>query len=408
MRKIFLLSSFLFTALCLKAQYKNDNVTYKTVDPAELCSLLRDNPGYLLLDVRSAGEHNDTSRFTGLNIGHLKNARNIDIRELPKRWKEIENYKQKPVFVYCSHSQRSRRASRLLADSGFTNIFNINGGLTSFYYRDLTSDECIASLLSSANGYSVISPAGLCKKMTGAGTDVIVLDVRPDSAYGHISTDPQANASGTIRNSLHIPFEKLQTNLSAVPKNKEVIVIDVYGDDAAKAAALLSANGYTHVSMLIEGIERFLYVPDADIPCKSKLYVPASAINTISVADFGKMMQAGNNHLVIDARSASEFESKHRDAFRNIGRVTNAVNVPSTDIDAKLQDLTANHSTPVYIYDFSGGKEAYTVAAALVNKGFTNVSVIGGGLFNIRWTGANMKGQNSLFQLVTDVPEINR
>lgn len=407
MRRIFLLF-FLFIVQLLQAQYKNDNVSYKTVDPAELCSLLMNNPGYLLLDVRSAGEHNDTSRFTGLNIGHLKNARNIDIRELPKRWKEIESYKQKPVFVYCSHSQRSRRASRLLADSGFTNIFNINGGLTSFYYRDLTSDECIASLLSTANGYSVISPAGLCRKLTGAGSNVIVLDVRPDSAYDHISTDPQANASGTIRNSLHIPFEKLQTNLSAVPKNKEVIVVDVYGDDAAKAAALLSANGYTHISMLIEGIERFLYVPDADIPCKSALYVPASAIKTISVADFGKMMQADNNHLVIDARSVNEFESKHKDAFRNIGHVTSAVNLPATDTDTKLQELTASHSTPVFIYDFSGGKDAYRVAEALVSKGFTNVSVIAGGLFNIRWTAANMKGQNRLFELVADVPEINR
>jgi hypothetical protein len=50
--------AFLFlTALLVKtnfAQYKNDNLLYKTVYTTDLCKELNNSPGYLLLDVRYA------------------------------------------------------------------------------------------------------------------------------------------------------------------------------------------------------------------------------------------------------------------------------------------------------------------------------------------------------------------
>jgi rhodanese-related sulfurtransferase len=73
----------------------------------DLCTALRMNPGHLLLDVRSKGEYSDTSTADNLNIGHLKDAVHIDIREMPTRWREIAAYKDKPVFVYCSHSNEA-------------------------------------------------------------------------------------------------------------------------------------------------------------------------------------------------------------------------------------------------------------------------------------------------------------
>src|SRR6476646_310699 len=136
---------FLLIAFTSNAQYKNDNKKYKTVFLEDLCKTLQDNDGYILLDVRSKGEFYDTSVATNLNIGHLKNATNIDIQELPKRLNELKKDKDKPIFVYCSHSQRSRRASNLLADSGFTKIYNINGGFTTFNLLRETDIPCSAS-----------------------------------------------------------------------------------------------------------------------------------------------------------------------------------------------------------------------------------------------------------------------
>src|SRR5512138_1533322 len=109
-RSIFLLP--LVCVFVLHAQFKADNVRYTTVFPEDLCKTLLANKGYLLLDVRSPGEFDDTSSSSGLNIGHLTNATNINITQLAQRWREIASYKNQPVFIYCSHSQRSRRASR--------------------------------------------------------------------------------------------------------------------------------------------------------------------------------------------------------------------------------------------------------------------------------------------------------
>jgi hypothetical protein len=47
-------------------------------------------------------------------------------------------------------------------------------------------------------------------------------------------------------------------------------------------------------------------------------------------------------------------------------------------------------------------------ANTLVQKGFTNIKLLAGGLFNIRWTAANVVNMNHLDDLVTDVPSENK
>src|SRR5215813_15605631 len=140
LRIIFVL--LLMLASAANAQFKADNVKYTTVFPEELCKALMANQGFTVLDVRSQGEVDDSSKSESLNIGHIKGAVHIDIRQLPQRWKELLAYRDKPLFIYCSHSQRSRRASRLLADSGFTKVYNVNGGLTDFYNQGIELNPC--------------------------------------------------------------------------------------------------------------------------------------------------------------------------------------------------------------------------------------------------------------------------
>ena len=52
----FCLPLILLITISSNGQFKNDNVLYKTVDPADLCATLEKNKGYILLDVRSPGE----------------------------------------------------------------------------------------------------------------------------------------------------------------------------------------------------------------------------------------------------------------------------------------------------------------------------------------------------------------
>ncbi len=112
----YLLLAFATVALSAEAQhpFKYDNTIYKGVYLNEAFRLMDSMNNYLLLDVRSPGEYADTSRGTVSNIGRIKGSVNINIDSIPAHLEQLKKYINQPVFVYCSHSQRSRRVSKLL------------------------------------------------------------------------------------------------------------------------------------------------------------------------------------------------------------------------------------------------------------------------------------------------------
>ncbi len=389
------------------AQYKNDNVLYKTVYTQDLCNELNRQPGYLFLDVRTPGEYADTSSM-GMNIGSFKNAKNIEVRELGKRIAELNAYKDKPVFVYCSHSQRSRRASKMLSDSGFTKVFNINGGMTGLRQLPAAGNECLYDKLTSANTYNIISPVDLCKKISTAAPNIFLLDVRDDSAFKHISTDAKVNSFGYFKGSTHIPLSRLEANLSKIPAAKEVIIIDLYGDDAADAAVLLGRKNYKNVSVLPEGIDRVLSTDRKNLGCLSSAYVSNLPYKIINAQELKPFIESTKDYLFLDARTTEEFTNKHKNYWQNTGHLINAVNIPVADLENKWNTIEDYKAKPVIIYVFSGGTGAHEAANTLIKKGFTKLMILQGGIFNIGWTAANIKGFSSLASLKVDVPLENQ
>ena len=400
------LASFLFFAQQAIAQYKNDNVLFKTVDPAELCEALGKNSNYLILDVRSKGEHYDTSAFASLNIGRLKGAKNISVQELGTRISEINQDKSRPVFVYCSHSQRSRRASKMLADSGFTNVYNINGGMTALYYTRATQQPCLDKMVETGNPYKIISATELCE-MISKDKKPFILDVRTDSAWQHISRDAKENSYGHIKNAEHISLGSLPTRLADIPRNRELIITDLFGDQASKAALVLQKEGFNDISVLIEGVDRMLLTDKKEIPCKEKIYEPAVPFKLLNGSEFARFIEKEPSMLIIDLRSADEFANKHKDAFRNIGHIKNAINIPSSNIKDRLSELQDKKDQEILLYGFSGSPDVFAAAQHLQEQGFRKLTVLMGGIFNLRWIAANRKGMFHLMNLVTDVPESN-
>lgn len=108
---------------------KKSTVKQKDIEPKDLCGYVSKlgEGNVLLLDVRTAAEFEgkDNGKF-----GRLNNAVNIPVQELADRLKELENWKDKPIVVYCSHSHRSPRASYILSQNGFTNVTNMLGGMS--------------------------------------------------------------------------------------------------------------------------------------------------------------------------------------------------------------------------------------------------------------------------------------
>lgn len=402
MKRTAIFCTFLLAATIGFSQFKNDNVLYKTVYPQDLCSGLQQSKDYLLLDVRSPGEYADTSSSAGYNLGHFQHAVNINVRELGPRLAEIASYKNKTIYVYCSHSQRSRRASKMLADSGFTKVININGGVTAL--RQLPAENCVNSFIKSNVGYSILGPQDLCKKLSTNNKNIFLLDVRSDSAFRHISSEANVNALGTLKNSINIPLESLPKRLAEIPQGKEIIIMDLFGDDAAKAAIILRDNNYKNISMLLEGVDRINYTNSEEIPCMQSQFISNAKYKIISSSDFKKFAAKYPGYAVLDIRTEEEFQNKHKDYFRNIGHLERAKNIPAQQLISGTATISNKKNEPILLYTFSGNKEVHEVALMLIKQGYTNVNVLAGGLFNIRWTAGNVKGCASLNDLVVDVP----
>lgn len=86
----------------------------------------------LVLDVRDEKEY---------AAGHLPKARHIPVRDLAGRIEEIAKFKAKPVIVVCRSGTRAAAACRLLKQSGFTNVYQLKGGLSAWQQASLPLEK---------------------------------------------------------------------------------------------------------------------------------------------------------------------------------------------------------------------------------------------------------------------------
>lgn len=120
--------------MCGMALVEKSTIKFKDLSFEELCARLKANPKAVLLDVRTPAEFKGSAEIP--TFGHFKNAININVEELPARIDEIKKYKNQEVLVYCSHSHRSPRASYFLTTSGFNNVKNVAGGVSTLTESD--------------------------------------------------------------------------------------------------------------------------------------------------------------------------------------------------------------------------------------------------------------------------------
>ena len=92
----------------------NSNV--KNVSAEEAYKLINDNKELVILDVRTKEEYDD---------GHIPGAKLVPVQVLPMKLAELDEYKDKPVLVYCASGGRSPRAVDTLANNDFTNIYHL-------------------------------------------------------------------------------------------------------------------------------------------------------------------------------------------------------------------------------------------------------------------------------------------
>ncbi len=125
---------------CSMELVDKSTIIHKSIQPEDMCTL--DTGNVIFLDVRTPEEFNGLAKE---KFGAIRNAININVEELQARISELEKYKEKEIVVYCSHSHRSPRASYMLTQAGFTNVTNMNGGMSVWKER-VKSTACTAKL----------------------------------------------------------------------------------------------------------------------------------------------------------------------------------------------------------------------------------------------------------------------
>jgi len=84
------------------------------------------NKPFQLIDVRSAEE---------IKQAAIPDALGIPLTTLPMRHQEID--KDRPIICYCHSGGRSAQACMFLQQQGFTNLYNLRGGIAAWAMKGL-------------------------------------------------------------------------------------------------------------------------------------------------------------------------------------------------------------------------------------------------------------------------------
>ncbi|MBI2657224.1 rhodanese-related sulfurtransferase [Candidatus Woesearchaeota archaeon] len=140
--------------------------TAQFLEPKQLKEWLDNNEDLVLVDMRNDYES---------KIGKFRNAVTLSIgnfRDLPSAVDGIKSLKDKKIVAYCTGGIRCEKASAFLKESGFSNVYQLKGGILKFgeqfpdtYWegRCFVFDERIAIGLNKSKN-DPIAVCGLCSK----------------------------------------------------------------------------------------------------------------------------------------------------------------------------------------------------------------------------------------------------
>ena len=117
--KLIIIMGFFASFFGIKAQ---TNEYIKVLTVSEFKAKIADKK-VTLIDVRTPKE---------FKAGNIKNSKNIDFFD-PEFTSNFSEFKKDvPIYVYCQSGGRSNKAAKKLEALGFTNIYDLKGGYSSW------------------------------------------------------------------------------------------------------------------------------------------------------------------------------------------------------------------------------------------------------------------------------------
>lgn len=153
--------------------------TGKYLKPQQLHDMLENNEDVVMVDMRNNYE---------FEVGRFEGAIQPDTNhffELPKKVKNLNNVKNKKVVTYCTGGIRCEKASALLKEEGFEDVYQLEGGIVKyleqfpdghFVGKNFVFDDRMVTNKDTKSGQKVLSKCEHCK----APSDRYIDCAKPD------------------------------------------------------------------------------------------------------------------------------------------------------------------------------------------------------------------------------------
>jgi rhodanese-related sulfurtransferase len=397
--KLFYCLLFCMGSICSSGQlnFRYDNIKYRALYLKEAGRLIQNDPQLLLLDVRSPAEYADSESHPSANIGRLRGSVNISIDSIGSHMKDLAGYKEKSILVYCSHSQRSRAVCKILADSGFKKIYNLNGGMS------LINKSTESEFPGKSSNYLSGHPYQLVQKEQAYAIildkDAIILDLRPKSQFNNTDSLEETNL-GHIRNAISLPADELDRRIEELVKYKDrkILLYDLHNSESSKAALKLKQSGFEKIYVLYEGLSRLITNTPSGSELESRIFVNLPNYHIIGTRETLDLLKQSRNLVIVDLRSEKEFRNQcdPKHSYLNQGHLRNAVNLPNeTLLEAYFKAKIK--TDPVLVYGLGShtvtgqrlAPDPSVVCAWLHTQGYTRIYLVYYGLYSIIWSVAN-------------------
>ncbi len=236
---------------------------FYSMTAADLNQMLAETPPFIV-DVRQTSELEAN--------GYIEGAIHVEIRELLKNLDKLPAKDQK-IVVVCASGHRGGYAMVALRLLGYSDVFNLNGGMNAWKKAEfavveglpeaaqsISTPEVDAQRLAYFDKYlSSLDPAAgfgsvkndVLNTELAEGKEIFLLDVRRQAEW---------DENGYIAGAVLVPLNDLPANLDKLPTDKAapIVVICATGHRGTPAQMYLQALGYTNVRNLNGGMNGWI------------------------------------------------------------------------------------------------------------------------------------------------------
>jgi rhodanese-related sulfurtransferase len=389
--------SFAFLLLYLLVHSVSAQQSYHEITLPELMKKYQqDKSNMVIVDVRSDGEYYDSaSRFKSGNIGRIKGVQHIDVSELmkgPENLKPLEQFKDREVYLICSHSYRSRSASNILLKNGFKNVNNVQGGMTEWYrrYEDLAPYR---NALETSVRYTNISAAQLFNLyQKNSEFQLVGINIIPRYFYDSASKR-LLEILPSFKKAIFFNSNDSGKVLEYAKKigGKPIVLFSGYSYGAAEMADWLVSEGIPNVQYLVGGINYYLeYIANKNLMAEAaSSLVTKNTMRFISSGYFCDQMANKYRTVIIDLRNDTLFNRINEGIKSDYTHLQNSVSFPADRSSGEFEK-TFPDKAPQYIMVSRYGSEGIELADELSKKGY-HINWLLGGIARFDWYTINVE-----------------